>query len=83
MRYFNEGIGEVEKFNPSLIAISAGFDSHKKEKLLSLNLETETYFKIGQKIASLNKNLFAILEGGYHEELPFCVEEFLRGAGIG
>ncbi|MBC7188906.1 histone deacetylase [Candidatus Aerophobetes bacterium] len=82
MRYFDEGICEVEKFNPPLIAISAGFDSHKKERLLSLNLETETYFKIGKKIASLNKNLFAILEGGYHEDLPLCVEEFLRGAGI-
>lgn len=82
IKFFLEGWKKIEEFDPSIVAISAGFDAHKKEKLLSLNLETETYFKIGEKIASLGKPIFAILEGGYHEDLPFCVEEFLKGAGI-
>ncbi|RLE12335.1 histone deacetylase [Candidatus Aerophobetes bacterium] len=82
MRFFLEGIEKIRKFSPSLIAISAGFDAHRSESLLSLNLETETYFKIGKGIATLNKPVFAVLEGGYHEKMPFCVDNFLRGLGI-
>ncbi|MCD6575278.1 histone deacetylase [Candidatus Aerophobetes bacterium] len=82
MRFFLEGINKVKKFSPSLIAVSAGFDAYKKDPLLNLNLEVETYLKIGEEIASLSKPLFALLEGGYHRDLPLCVENFLKGAGI-
>ena len=82
MKFFLGGLQRVKEFSPSLIAISAGFDAHREETLLSLNLKTRTYFKIGERIAQFNKPLFAILEGGYHRELPFCVEEFLKGSGI-
>jgi len=80
--FFLKGCSKVEEFNPSLIAVSAGFDAYKKDPLLTFNLEIETYFKIGQRIAALEKPLFAVLEGGYHQDLPFCVEKFLKGAGI-
>ncbi|MCD6406643.1 histone deacetylase [Candidatus Aerophobetes bacterium] len=82
MRAFFEGINEVEEFSPGLIGVSAGFDAHEKDPLLSLNLKTETYFKIGEKISSLKKPFFCVLEGGYHEDLPFCVRGFFEGAGI-
>ena len=82
LEVFLQGIEVTEKFSPSIIAVSAGFDGHKKETLLSLSLETETYFKIGKQLSELNKPLFAILEGGYHEDLPFCVEGFLKGSDI-
>ncbi len=80
MEFFLKGWEKVKEFAPSLIAVSAGFDAHEKETLLSLNLKTETYFKIGEKIISLGKPTFAVLEGGYHEDLPFCLEAFLQGA---
>lgn len=82
MRFFLEGMERIKEFSPSLVAVSAGFDAHRKETLLSLNLETETYLKIGKSIATLNRPVFAILEGGYHKEMPFCVENFLQGLGI-
>jgi len=82
IRAFFEGINEVERFFPTLIGVSAGFDAHEKDPLLSLNLKTETYFKIGKKISSLEKPFFCVLEGGYHEDLPFCVRGFIEGAGI-
>ena len=82
MESFRAGWERIEAFRPSLIAVSAGFDSHREETLLTLNLKTETYFSIGQTIASLGKPTFTILEGGYHRDLPFCVEAFLRGAEI-
>ncbi|MBE0477686.1 histone deacetylase [Candidatus Aerophobetes bacterium] len=82
MSFFLKGLDKVKQFSPSLIAVSAGFDAHKRETLLSLSLETESYFKIGERIKGLEKPVFAILEGGYHEDLPFCLENFLEGAGI-
>lgn len=82
MQSFLQGMEKIQQFSPSIIAVSAGFDAHKNEILLSLNLETETYLRVGEKIKSLKKPTFAILEGGYHQELPYCVESFLQGAGI-
>lgn len=82
MSSFLEGMEKIRKFSPSLIAVSAGFDAHRSETLLSLNLETETYLKMGENINNLNLPIFAILEGGYHPDLPFCVENFLQGARI-
>lgn len=82
MRFFNQALEKVKEFSPSLIAVSAGFDAHRKDPLLALNLEIETYHRIGEKIRNLEKPIFALLEGGYHQDLPVCVENFLRGAGI-
>jgi len=77
---FEEALSKIERFDPDLIAVSAGFDSYRKEKLLNLSLEIDTYFKMGRGLRELGKSIFAVLEGGYHEDLPFCVDGFLRGA---
>lgn len=74
-----EGIKEVEKFNPDLLAISAGFDSYKFDPIASLSLERETYREIGKILSGLNRPAFAVLEGGYSRDLPECVYQFLAG----
>jgi len=70
---------QIKKFNPDLIAVSAGFDTYKKDPLGDIKLEIETYEKIGKKIKSLGKPIFSILEGGYSEGLPECVHSYLKG----
>lgn len=80
--FLREGLDAVNHFAPSLVAVSAGFDAYKKETLLNLNLEIATYFQVGEKIKNLRKPIFAVLEGGYHQDLPLCVESFLQGAAI-
>lgn len=80
---FEEALEKIERFNPALIAVSAGFDGYKKEGLLNLGLEIDTYFKIGRGLRELNQPIFAVLEGGYHQDLPLCVERFLQGIKIG
>ncbi len=74
-----EGIKEVEKFKPDLLAISAGFDSYKLDPIASLSLERETYREIGKMLSGLNRPTFAVLEGGYSRDLPECVYQFLAG----
>jgi acetoin utilization deacetylase AcuC-like enzyme len=78
---FNLALKEVKKFNPNLIAVSAGFDGHKNDPLTmgGLGLDEESYRKIGESIASLKKPSFAVLEGGYGIEFPECVHQFLIG----
>ncbi len=70
-------------FKPEQIAISAGFDAYKKDSLASLRLEKETYFKIGKIINKLtkktNSRIFAVLEGGYSEELGELIDYFIKG----
>lgn len=76
---FSLALKEVKKFNPDLIAVSAGFDGHKNDPLTmgGLGLNEESYRKIAESIVNLKKPSFAVLEGGYGEEFPECVYEFL------
>jgi acetoin utilization deacetylase AcuC-like enzyme len=74
-----EGLKEVEKFNPDLLAVSAGFDSYKLDPITGLSLEKETFNKIGRMLSGLNKPMFSALEGGYSKDLPECVYQFLKG----
>ncbi len=75
----SEGLKEVEKFNPDLLAVSAGFDSYKHDPITNLTLELETYNEIGGMLAGLKRPTFSLLEGGYSKDLPECVYQFLTG----
>jgi len=70
---------EIENFQADLLAISAGFDTYKKDPLTYFGLEIESYQKIGEKISQLKLPTFCVLEGGYSTSLPFCLYNFLLG----
>ncbi len=74
-------IPEVKKqFNPDVVAVSAGFDAHKDDPLLQLNLSVNSYYEAGKLLSSNFRNIFACLEGGYNAGvLPHCVSAFLMG----
>ncbi|MCK4244757.1 MAG: histone deacetylase [Candidatus Omnitrophica bacterium] len=74
-----EALEKVKKFNPELIAVSAGFDTAKGDPLLQLNLFPSSYEKSGKELASLGRPIFSILEGGYSRELPKCIYRYLQG----
>lgn len=59
----------LEKFQPDVLAISAGFDSHEHDYLLDLRLTYRSYYKLGKLLARKFPNSFAVLEGGYDPEL--------------
>lgn len=79
IKVLNSALKEVEKFDPDLIAVSAGFDTYKHDPVCTLGLNIETYTLIGRMISKLNRKTFAVLEGGYGRDFPNCVLNFLNG----
>lgn len=79
MQVFEKALGEVSRFVPDAIAVSAGFDTFKGDPLAGLGLELSTYETIGRSISQLAKPVFAVLEGGYARELKECIGCFLEG----
>jgi acetoin utilization deacetylase AcuC-like enzyme len=70
----------IEQFCPDVIAVSAGFDSHRFDPLLQLNLTANAYYQVGKKISDQSPSIFAVLEGGYNTAvLPDCIHNFIAG----
>ncbi|MEK7858472.1 MAG: histone deacetylase [Elusimicrobiota bacterium] len=66
-------------FKPDVLAVSAGFDTYKEDPIAQLKLTKQSYTRIGSLIAQTKLRRFAVLEGGYAEDLPILVENFLEG----
>jgi len=64
---------------PDVLAVSAGFDAYKDDPIAGLKLDRDTFKRIGALLASTKLPRFAVLEGGYCEDLPKLVESFLDG----
>lgn len=79
LRALGSALKEIERFDPDLIAVSAGFDSYRGDPVGGLGLSKEAYIKIGEMISRLNRKTFAVLEGGYGRDFPECVLNFLIG----
>ncbi len=75
----------MEKFEPQLILVSAGYDSHHLDPLASLGLETGSYLKIMYLISCMSQKfckgkMGILLEGGYNTEiLGDCVKQTILG----
>ena len=70
----------AKEFDPDIVAVSAGFDSHQYDLLLDLRLTINSFYKIGKMLSENFCNVFATLEGGYNIEVfPKCLYNFLDG----
>jgi len=49
----DEGLNRIRNFQPDLLAVSAGFDSYKDDPITSMDLEIETFYEIGRRIADV------------------------------
>jgi acetoin utilization deacetylase AcuC-like enzyme len=74
-----KAVKEAQTFYPDLVGISIGFDTFEKDPLTQFGLKKKDYRVLGRWMRDLQVPMFALLEGGYHEELPLLVEEFLTG----
>ncbi len=66
-------------FQPELIAVSAGFDAYRHDPITDMNLDVETFHAIGKKLAAQDRATFAVLEGGYADNLGQLVTAFVDG----
>lgn len=64
-----------------ILAVSAGFDTYKEDPLASkIQLTTQSYRSIGQRLAELEIPVLSVLEGGYNsQKLGENIHSFLRG----
>jgi acetoin utilization deacetylase AcuC-like enzyme len=79
LEILKEALSAVNQFDPDIIAVSAGFDTFKGDPLTGMNLELAAYKEIAKIISELRKPVFAVLEGGYSQEIPRCIYNFLLG----
>jgi acetoin utilization deacetylase AcuC-like enzyme len=76
-------IFQVQKFEPDVVAVSAGFDAYYKDRLLGLKLTQKGFYECGFRLRRAFKNIFAVLEGGYHHDILDCVNTFIDGINVG
>jgi acetoin utilization deacetylase AcuC-like enzyme len=80
-RYLSQVEDAFLNFDYDIVGVSAGFDTYLEDwgKLLRI----EDYRMIGKAIREgaekCGGQRFAVLEGGYHPDLKFCIKSFIEG----
>lgn len=72
LKLFNDDfLPKAQQFNPDLVFISCGFDSHKDDTYHELPLDYPDYNYMTTKLIKLSKNnlLISVLEGGYNPDI--------------
>ncbi|MFC1594023.1 histone deacetylase family protein [Candidatus Omnitrophota bacterium] len=79
LEIIQEALNSITQFKPDIIGMSCGFDTFADDPLANIELGIESYKKIGQTVLALKIPVFEVLEGGYSQSLPQCIESFLMG----
>ncbi len=72
-------LGDLKKFRPDLVAVSAGFDAYVHDPLVRGALVLGDFYRLGQSLRALGAPLFSLLEGGYSRDLPELIFAYLKG----
>jgi acetoin utilization deacetylase AcuC-like enzyme len=77
-------IPALDRFKPEVILVSAGFDAHREDDMSDMNLSTEGFSWLMQKIVEVadtyaGGRVISVLEGGYClERLPELLANHVR-----
>jgi acetoin utilization deacetylase AcuC-like enzyme len=70
----------VERFEPQLVLVSAGFDAHVDDPLADMNVTAAGFRQLSRRCTALAPRVAAVLEGGYNlVTLPTLVAAALEG----
>ena len=70
----------VERFDPELLLVSAGFDAHVEDPRAEMEVTANGFREMARRCAQLAPKVAAVLEGGYEiDTLPRLVEAALEG----
>jgi len=78
---------KIHAFKPEFVLISAGFDAHRDDPLGQINLSTDFFGWMTERMMEIadqycNGRIISILEGGYNlQALALCIAEHLRVLG--
>jgi acetoin utilization deacetylase AcuC-like enzyme len=78
---FDHTVGPaVERFEPELVLISAGFDAHKDDPLAGMCVTADGFREMARRCRAYAPRAAAVLEGGYElDTLPTLVDAALDG----
>ena len=77
MKALRASLDAVIDFAPDLILVSAGFDAYARDPITSMTLELEDFATLGTWLRQTGRPAAAVLEGGYHDDLPQLIDAFL------
>ena len=70
----------VERFEPELVLVSAGFDAHIDDPLSDMRVTGDGFRELARRCRAMSDRVAAVLEGGYDlETLPDLVDAALEG----
>ena len=70
----------LERFEPDLLLVSAGFDAHADDPLAGMRVTEDGFRELARRARSYAPRVAAVLEGGYNlETLPGLVDAALDG----
>ena len=72
-------LGDLKRFQPDLVAVSAGFDAYLRDPLADGALLAEDFQWLGRSLRGLGVPMFSLLEGGYSKDLPELIFAYLKG----
>ena len=72
-------LNDLKRFQPELVAVSAGFDAYVRDPIGGGALEPEDFYWLGQSLSALGVPMFSVLEGGYSRDLPELIFAYLKG----
>lgn len=76
----NQALDWVERFEPDLLIVSFGADTHEADPISHFKLTTGDYPRMARRIASLRLPTLIVMEGGYAvDHLGANVAAFLSG----
>lgn len=79
MAVLRDSLDAVVAFGPELILVSAGFDAYARDPITQMTLERDDFATLGRWLRATGRPAAALLEGGYHEDLPLLIDAFLTG----
>ncbi len=86
LKTLEKALSTIENFSPDVVAISLGFDTYEGDPLASFLLRKESYAKIAgmisRTVSEMSARCFAVLEGGYSNEIGKLAVEFFDRLGL-
>jgi acetoin utilization deacetylase AcuC-like enzyme len=82
--FMQQILPKLDSFKPEFILISAGFDAHQADPLANIDLSTDSFTWMTQRIMEqasqhCDNHVISLLEGGYNlNALPVCVGKHLE-----
>lgn len=74
-----DALAALRRYEPTLIAVSAGFDAYYGDPLSDAALETDDFHWLGVELRATGVPVFSVLEGGYSAALPDLILAYLCG----